>query len=79
MKTKLSKNRTMCSGCHNNFYNRTFENGCWSFYKATIINRVKVGVWEPPPYAIDRAKEYLSCYHPERFSMLNLGDCRIEK
>lgn len=74
----MEKTKAMCRGCHDDFYNRTQPDGCWSFDKATIVERIKVGVWEPPPYAKSRAAECLSCYHEEGSAMLKVDDCRVK-
>lgn len=68
----------MCGGCYNDFYNHRQSDGCWSFENATIVKRVRVGTWEPPPYAKERATPCLSCYHAEGSSMLELTDCRVK-
>lgn len=58
--------------------NRFYVDGCWSFESATIVTRVKVGVWEPPPYSSSRAQKCLSCYKPEGYVMLSLEDVRVK-
>jgi hypothetical protein len=73
----MAKDKAMCRGCHDNFYNVNREGGCWCFENATIVERIQVGVWEPPPYKRDRAQKVLSCYRPEGYSMLKTDDCRV--
>jgi hypothetical protein len=71
------KNREMCRGCRDDYYNANREGGCWSFGGARVVKRVQVGTWEPPPYAKERAKRCLSCYSPNGYSMLKLDDSRV--
>jgi hypothetical protein len=59
----MSKSKAMCRGCYNDFYNQNREEGCWSFASATIVHRVQVGTWEPPPYSPKRKQNVLSCFH----------------
>jgi hypothetical protein len=73
----MSKTKAMCRGCRDDFYNRTQAEGCWSFEKAKIVNRVKVGTWEPPPYALSRREVCLSCFNADGYSMLPLTDSRV--
>jgi len=72
-----TKTKVMCRGCHDDFYNHLEPNGCWSFSDATIVTRVRVAVWEPPPYSPNRAEECLSCYRPLGCVMLRVDDCRV--
>lgn len=74
----MPKSKVMCSGCRDDFYNHNRPEGCWSFRKATIVKRVQVGTWEPPPYARERARKFLSCFHLQGSSMLELSDCRVK-
>jgi len=74
----MAKSKSMCSGCRDNYYNRTEVNGCWCFSSATIVERVQVGIWEPPPYEKSRKEKVLSCYRPEGYAMLPLTDCRVK-
>ena len=62
----MTKSKTMCVGCRDNFYNMSGKEGCWSFANAKVVERVQVGAWEPPPYAKERAQKCLSCYQPRR-------------
>ena len=73
----MEKNKQMCRGCHDDFYNHNREGGCWCFENATIVERIQVGVWEPPPYKRDRAQKVLSCYRPQGYAMLKTDDCRV--
>ena len=74
----MPKSKSMCSGCHDNYYNRTEEGGCWSYKTAKVVNRVRVGTWEPPPYAKERVAKYLSCFHCQGYSFLPLDDSRVK-
>ena len=71
------KNKFMCSGCRNEWYNQNRPDGCWLFENATVVIRIKVGTFESPPYSPSRAKEFLSCYHQDGCSMLKPDDCRV--
>ena len=73
----MTKSKAMCSGCRYDFYNRVRKGGCWCFDNATIVTRVRVGIWEAPPYHPDRAAECLSCFNPEGSAMLKTDDCRV--
>jgi hypothetical protein len=74
----MSKTKRMCVGCRDDYYNQTQKDGCWMFKSAKIVTRVKVGTWEPPPYAKERATKCLSCFHCQGYSMLSLDDCRVK-
>lgn len=73
----MAKSKAMCSGCRDDFYNQNVDGGCWCFKTATIVLRVRVGTWEPPPYSPSRKQKVLSCYHCEGSSFLKLDDCRV--
>lgn len=75
----MSKNKSMCRGCHNDFYNHREPKGCWSFESAEIVTRIRVGVWENPSYKKERAEKCLSCFNSQGSSMLKLDDCRVSK
>lgn len=43
-----------CEGCENNFYNGNNPYGvkeCWSFKSAKLVERIRIGVWQNPPYS----------------------------
>ena len=69
------KTKAMCSGCRDDYYNE--REGCWSFKRAKVVKRIRVGTWEPPPYDKERAQACLSCFNPDGSSMLQLDDCRV--
>ena len=71
------KTKVMCSGCRNDFYNQCRECGCWNFDSAQLVQRIKVGTFEPPPYKTTRVGTYLSCYHASGYAMLKPDDCRV--
>lgn len=75
----MSKSKSMCSGCYNDFYNQNCEGGCRNFGGAKVVKRVKVGTFEPPPYAKSRARDFLSCYTCIGYSFLSLSDNRVVK
>jgi hypothetical protein len=65
-----AKTIAMCAGCSDDFYNGNNAYGikrCWTFTKATVEKRIKVGVWERPPYRADRAQYTLSCHKPKGY------------
>ncbi len=68
----MPKSKEMCSGCHNDFYNGHNEIGvkeCWSFKGAKVVQRMRVGTWQRPPY-VWSAYKTLSCYLPTRGTSL---------
>ena len=71
------KTKAMCNGCREDYYNRNTPGGCWCFGTATIVERVRVGIWETPPYHPDRVNKCLSCFRPEGSAMLQLTDSRV--
>ncbi len=65
--TKEQKRQQFCSSCRNNFYNGNNSGGvkeCWSLADSKIVDRVCVGIWEPPPYDKQPTKT-LDCHHFE--------------
>lgn len=72
-----TKSKKMCRGCYNDFYNHSRDGGCWSFEKASVVKKVQVGIWEPPPYHPNRAQACLSCFNPQGYAMLETSDCRV--
>jgi len=71
----MAKSKTMCSGCRDDYYNHSEKDGCWMFANAEIVTRVRVGTWEPPPYA-KRPKTCLSCYSPDGYALIEINDPR---
>lgn len=71
------KSRSMCDGCFNDFYNHAVHEGCWSFKTAVVVERVKVGIWDEPPYKRVLVK-VLSCRKDPGFSWLKPDDERIK-
>ena len=64
--TKTEKLK-LCSGCRNQTYNGHNTIGvdeCWSLKSARLIKRVRVGLWERPPWEETEVK-VLSCYAEE--------------
>ena len=74
----MKKSKEMCRGCYNDFYNHHRDDGCWSFKSAKVVKRIKVGTFEDPPYAKERAQTCLSCFVAQGCSMLPLDDCRVK-
>jgi hypothetical protein len=64
---KTTKSKSMCSGCHDDFYNRGgatgLTNHCWSYDSAEIVKGIEVGKWQAPPYLKIPIIEKLSCFH----------------
>ena len=75
----MSKSKAMCSGCRDDYYNHNREGGCWCFKTAKIVTRIRVGIWELPPYGKNRKEKVLSCYSPDGYAMLKLDDCRVKE
>jgi len=74
----MIKNKTLCAGCRDDFYNHNRSDGCWGFATAKVLKRVRVGVWQNPPYEW-RPETCLCCYHPQGSVMLDETDCRVIK
>jgi hypothetical protein len=72
----MEKSKAMCSGCSNNFYNHNTEKGCWMFEDAKVVERMRVGVWQSPPY-VWNPQSCLSCFSPDGFRMIGKDDPRI--
>ena len=70
------KSKSMCDGCHDDFYNRSVSGGCWCFADAKIVVRMRVGVWQNPPYEWN-PQECLSCYNPDGSRMIEKNDPRV--
>lgn len=73
-----SKTKQMCQGCRDDYYNHHRDEGCWTFKRAKVVKRIRVGIWEPPPYDKGRAEACLSCFSPDGDAMLQLDDCRVK-
>ena len=56
-----------CAGCADNFYNGNNGLGvqrCWSFdAKKKLVKRVRIGLWENPPYLNKKPVRVPPCYH----------------
>lgn len=74
----MGKSKQMCVGCRDDFYNHREKDGCWNFPSATVMDRIRVGIWENPPYSRDRAVECLSCFNPDGSAMIKLSDPRVK-
>ena len=73
-----TKSKSMCSGCRDDFYNHNREGGCWMYENAKVVERIQVGIWQPPPYSKDTKRKCLSCYSPDGYSMIQLNDPRVK-
>jgi hypothetical protein len=48
-----------CIGCHDNYYNP----GCWSKKTGKVVWRIRVGMWESPPYLHKKKIRVADCWH----------------
>lgn len=75
-------NKERCEGCKNNYYNKpgnSTAGECWMLKSATVVERVRVGIWQEPPYA-DKPQKTLSCHRPDNgTTWLTRDDCRVVK
>lgn len=71
----MPKNKEMCFGCRDNFYNDNNNlgvEGCFNFPTAIIKLRKKVHRDHVPPWD-HKPAEMLSCYHADGFIVVE-GD-----
>jgi hypothetical protein len=52
-----------CAGCHDDFYNHNQFKGCWNREKGKMVERIPVGMWQPPPYDTKKRKLVPDCWH----------------
>ena len=74
----MSKAKVLCQGCRNDFYNHNREGGCWSFEKAKVVQRTRVGYFQEPPYTWNPVTT-LSCYHEPGIALISKDDCRLKE
>ncbi len=58
--------RKHCSGCEDNFYNGNNQLGvkeCWLLKKAKLVNKIRIGHWENPPYKNKKVIKKANCFH----------------
>ena len=75
----MAISKSMCVGCRNDFYNGKNPPGvktCWSFKGARVVERIRVGTWQSPPYKW-RPHKTLNCYHCEGGVLLGRNDPRV--
>ena len=72
----MPKTKAMCAGCHQDFYNKNVEGGCWMWKTSKITTKMRVGIWQNPPYEWSPQK-FLSCYQPEGYALIEKNDCRV--
>lgn len=75
----MKKTRELCRGCREDFYNGNNDLGvkeCWSFRGARVVERMRVGAWESPPYKWT-PQTTLHCHSPEGGVMITRKDPRI--
>lgn len=76
----MSKSKAMCSGCRQDFYNGHNDLGvkeCRSFKTAKVVTRMRVGIWQNPPY-IWNPQKTLGCHSPDGGVMIEKNDCRVQ-
>lgn len=76
----IKKSKKMCVGCRDDYYNHSQPDGCWMFPDARIVERMKVGTFQTPPYKW-KPRQTLNCYSPEGSCggvMISEDDPRIE-
>lgn len=73
-----NKNKSMCLGCRDDYYNHNRPDGCWCFATAKVVERTKVGTWQNPPYVWNQM-ETLSCNSPEGCAWIKDDDPRIKE
>lgn len=62
----MGKCKAMCHGCYDDFYNHPGPHGskeCWSFEKAEVVTRWRLGWWASPIKENAHKVTILSCYH----------------
>ncbi len=74
----MTKDKSMCSGCHDDFYNQNRDEGCWMFQAAKVVERMSVGTWQNPPY-VWTPRKVLSCFHCPGQKMIRKDDTRVVK
>lgn len=70
----MNKTKNMCSGCKDNFYNGNNTYGikeCWNYKNARVVKRLRVGIWDKPPYSHKPIK-VLSCYSEKGYAFLEV-------
>lgn len=63
-----------CVGCTNNFYNGNNSIGvqeCWSLPDAKLVKRIRVGVWQNPPYDRKDTVKVFQCRHENGSVLVN--------
>lgn len=69
--------KDLCYDCYNNFYNQNGKE-CWHLKNAKIVKRIKVGVFQIPPYH-NNPVDTLHCNTPYHYRYIGLNDPRVEK
>lgn len=58
------KNKSLCEGCRNDFYNGEGAKECWSLKTAQVVQRWRLGWWTAPASRECFTKvTTLSCHH----------------
>lgn len=63
-----------CSGCRDDFYNHgnhSTTSECWMFKDAQMVDRIRIGIWQNPPYPLGTVR-VPSCKHEQ-------GNCLIKR
>ena len=79
--TKEEKKRTFCRSCSDNFYNignNSPSGECWMLEKSTVVERMKVGTWQNPPYYW-APEQTLSCHHMDGMHWIKREDVRVKE
>jgi hypothetical protein len=75
-------NKDKCHGCSNDYYNREGNSDtgeCWMLQSARIIERVRIGIWERPPYK-KIVESIYHCHQPDNGTMwISPNDSRIKE
>jgi hypothetical protein len=63
----IKPNKSMCSGCYDNFYNCGGVNGstkeCWSFKTAKVVDKIAYPNIHCNDSQREKYEKTLSCYH----------------
>jgi hypothetical protein len=74
-----AEKRQMCRGCRDDYYNQpgnSTDGKCWCLESAKVVQRIKVGIWQNPPYE-KRLQTTLSCHNPKGMAWIKEDDCRV--
>ncbi len=72
----MTKDKSMCSGCRNNYYNGFNDRGikeCFSYKKAKIKKCIQISLYSTPPWDTRELKR-LDCYCCDGYAILRNYD-----